>query len=155
MSFGIEIERAALDTGYRLLSRHVRCERFPGKAVRFLGDCVRDAMAEERQVISETTAIARFAKSTGLPESFLRDDRPLVPAELDAFFGQRLFGQRAVVEQLKQLIYTFKAGLNDPAKPIATLLFAGPTGVGKTAAAKAMADYFFGAGRASPCSDST
>ena len=145
-TLSIEIERPALDTGYRLLSRFARYERFPGKAVKFFGECVRTALAEQRGTVGETDAIAQFARTTGLPEVFLRDDRPLDEADLDAAFGQRLFGQASVIRHLKDAVYLFKSGLNDPGKPIATMLFAGPTGVGKTAAAKALAASFFGAG---------
>lgn len=145
-ALSVEIERQALDTGYRLLNRYVRYERFPGKAVRFFGDCLREALAAQAGTVTETAAIAHFARSTGLPETFLRDDQPLDDAQVQAFFAQQLFGQDAAIGHLKDVVYLFKAGLNDPAKPIATLLFAGPTGVGKTAAAKALARYFFGAG---------
>lgn len=150
-ALSVEIERQALDTGYRLLQRYVRYERFPGKAVRFFGDCVREALAvpsaaADGAVVTETAAIAHFARHTGLPETFLRDDQPLDDAQVQAFFAGRLFGQDAAIGHLKDVVCLFKAGLNDPAKPIATLLFAGPTGVGKTAAAKALARYFFGAG---------
>ncbi|WP_124539823.1 AAA family ATPase [Piscinibacter terrae] len=145
-SLSVEIERAALDTSYRLLNRFMRYERFPGKAVRFLGECVRSAMAQEKQTVTEQDAITQFARTTGLPERFLRDDQPLDDAQVQAFFAQQLFGQDAAIRQLKEVVYLFKAGLNDPAKPMATLLFAGPTGVGKTAAAKALSRYFYGAG---------
>jgi ATP-dependent Clp protease ATP-binding subunit ClpC len=96
-------------------------------------------------VVTETRAITQFARFTGLPERFLRDDQPLDDAEVQAFFAGQLFGQDTAIRQLKDVVYLFKSGLNDPAKPIGTLLFAGPTGVGKTAAAKALASYFYGA----------
>ncbi|WKB52332.1 AAA family ATPase [Eleftheria terrae] len=145
-ALSVEMDAAALDTGYRLLNRYVRYERFPGKAVKFFGECVRGALADGMPVVTEAAAIAQFARTTGLPETFLRDDQPLDEAAVHGFFARRLFGQDAAIEQLKEVVYLFKAGLNDPAKPMATLLFAGPTGVGKTAAAKALAAYFFGAG---------
>ena len=148
-TLSVEIAPAALDTGYRLLNRYVRYERFPGKAVKFFGECVRGALADQAHHVSETAVIRHFAKSTGLPEPFLRDDRPLDDAEVQAFFGHKIHGQEAAIACLKEVVYLFKAGLNDPDKPIATLLFAGPTGVGKTAAAKALAAYFFGAGAGS------
>ncbi len=141
----VDIERPALDTGYRLLNRYVRYERFPGKAMRFFGECVREAMADRQATVTETRVIAQFARFTGLPERFLRDDQPLDDTEVQAFFAGKLFGQEAAIRQLKDVVYLFKSGLSDPAKPIATLLFAGPTGVGKTAAAKALASYFYGA----------
>ena len=141
----VEIERTALDAGYRLLHRYVRYDRFPGKAMRFFGECVREALADNQAVVTETRAITQFARFTGLPERFLRDDQPLDDVEVQAFFAGQLFGQDAAIRQLKDVVYLFKSGLNDPAKPIGTLLFAGPTGVGKTAAAKALASYFYGA----------
>lgn len=144
-SLSVEIEQPALDIGYRLLTRYVRYERFPGKAVRFFGECVREAIADRQPAVTETRAIAQFARFTGLPERFLRDDQPLDDAKVQAFFASQLFGQEAAIRHLKDVVYLFKSGLNDPAKPIATLLFAGPTGVGKTAAAKALASYFYGA----------
>lgn len=144
-ALSVEIEQPALDIGYRLLTRYVRYERFPGKAVRFFGECVREAIADREPVVTETRAIAQFARFTGLPERFLRDDQPLDDAEVQAYFAGQLFGQDAAIRHLKDVVYLFKSGLNDPAKPIATLLFAGPTGVGKTAAAKALAGYFYGA----------
>jgi ATP-dependent Clp protease ATP-binding subunit ClpC len=144
-TLAVQIERPALDTGYRLLNRYVRYERFPGKAVKFFGDCVRAALTDERGTVDETAVIAHFATTTGLPEIFLRDDRPLDDAQVQAHFASRLFGQDTAILHLKDVVYLFKSGLNDPGKPIATLLFAGPTGVGKTAAAKALAGYFFGA----------
>jgi len=144
-ALSVEIEQPALDAGYRLLTRYVRYERFPGKAVRFFGECVREAIADREPMVTETRAIAQFARFTGLPERFLRDDQPLNDAEVQAYFAGQLFGQDAAIRQLKDVVYLFKSGLNDPAKPIATLLFAGPTGVGKTAAAKALASYFYGA----------
>jgi len=141
----VEIERQALDAGYRLLHRYVKYERFPGKAMRFFGECVREAIADGQSVVTESRTITQFARFTGLPERFLRDDQPLVDDDVQAFFAGQLFGQDAAIRQLKDVVYLFKSGLNDPAKPISTLLFAGPTGVGKTAAAKALASYFYGA----------
>ena len=134
-TLSVQIEPSALATGYRLLNRFVRYESFPGKAVRFFGDCVRAALADRIAVIDEAAVIAHFAKTTGLPKFFVRDE-PLDESALHAFFARQLFGQDEAIARLKEVLYLFKAGLNDPAKPIATLLFAGPTGVGKTAAAR-------------------
>lgn len=143
----IQLEPRAIDTAFQLLNRFFPHERFPGKAVTFLGQCVSDAIAAKRSHIKPRDVIAQFVNQSGMPELFLRDDLHLDQEALRAFFYSRIIGQPAVTDQLCNLVKIFKAGLNNPHKPIATLLFAGPTGVGKTASAKALADYFFGAGQ--------
>src|SRR5262249_11151343 len=57
---------------------------------------------------------------------------------------ERVLGQRAAVDAMVDLVTLTKAGLNDPKKPLGVLLFVGPTGVGKTEIAKALAEFMFG-----------
>src|SRR5207249_2756644 len=60
------------------------------------------------------------------------------------WFSTRVIGQEEAVDLVSALIGTVKAGLTPPHKPIASLLFVGPTGVGKTEMAKALAEFLFG-----------
>lgn len=143
----IELENTALDTAYRLLNRYYPYENFPGKGIKFLGQCVGAAQVQNRQVVDTGLVIETFAKETGLPEIFLRDEQFLDEQELYDFFDKRIIGQPEAVNKMADLVKIFKAGLNAPDRPIATLIFAGPTGVGKTASAKTLADYFFGKGQ--------
>ena len=150
------IEPRAGLLAHRLLERHLRYERFPGKAVRFLSDLTHRALqdaevlgdvAPSPVVVDEASVMAAFVERTGMPESLLNDAVPLSASELRAYFSERVIGQTRAVDEAARVVEVFKAGLNDPDKPVATMLFAGPTGVGKTALVKAMADWFFGQGQ--------
>lgn len=143
----VNITEDALDTAIRLLKRFNPYESFPGKGIRFLGECVNDALFHQKKQVNRQDVIAHFIRRTGLPELFLRDDLLLDQQELYSFFEKRIIGQSAVVERLANIVKIFKAGLNNPYKPITTLIFAGPTGVGKTASAQALSEYFFGKGQ--------
>ncbi len=143
----IQIPQDALTLAYRLLLRYYPYESFPGKAVKFLSRCVNETELNEENVITKEVIIQNFVNQTGLPELFLRDDILLNQKELKDHFLSSIIGQEEAVEKLCEIVKVFKAGLNNPGKPITTLVFAGPTGVGKTASAKALADYFFGKGQ--------
>ena len=143
----LRISDQALNTSYRLLLRYFPYESFPGKAVKFLSQCISDAQLEQRDQIKKEDVLRNFLKQTGLPELFLRDDLLLQQGELQQYFERRIIGQPTAINKLMEVIKIFKAGLNNPEKPIATMVFAGPTGVGKTASAKVLADYFFGKGQ--------
>ncbi|MBK6621297.1 MAG: AAA family ATPase [Saprospirales bacterium] len=132
---------------YRLLKRYYPYEVFPGKGIKFLAQCVHDARISGQLKIGVEEVITQFTQQTGLPEIFLRDDMLLDQEELRDYFNRRIIGQEEAVEKLCGIVKIYKAGLNNPHKPITTLLFAGPTGVGKTASAQALADYFFGKGQ--------
>lgn len=126
---------------YRLHRRFLPYQSFPGRASLFLRRLFETQEPLDREVVLE-----RFSKETGLPLHLLEDERPLPPAEVEQFFRHRVVGQEAACGEVTRLVTTFKAGLNDPGRPLGVLLFSGPTGVGKTQMAKSLADYFFGAG---------
>lgn len=141
----ITIEESALNLAYRLLDRYIRYEAFPGKIIKFMTSCVNDAL--DKKCIDDEKVLTQFVQKTGLPPFLLRDEMLLDTAALHDYFAKRIIGQTQAIEHVCQVIMIFKAGLNDPNKPIATLLFSGPTGVGKTACVLALAKYFFGQGQ--------
>lgn len=143
----VEIAADAQQLAYRLLARYFQYESFPGKGIKFLGQCVSTALFNEKKHISKNDIIDTFIEKTGLPELFLKDNIRLDTIELSQYFNSKIIGQPKAIEKMTGIVKVFKAGLNNPYKPIATLVFAGPTGVGKTASAKALADYFFGKGQ--------
>ena len=143
----ISIDQDALQLSYRLLARYYPYESFPGKAINFLGTCITAAKAKELTNIDKEHLLEIFINQTGLPALFLKDDILLNQLDLQQHFSNNIIGQPNVIQVLTNVVKIFKAGLNNPYKPIQTLLFTGPTGVGKTASAKALAEYFFGKGQ--------
>jgi len=129
----------------QMVERYIKYEQAPGKQVRFLSECIKLADNQPKS-LSRNNIIHTFSGYTGLPEIILRDEIPLSQETLLSHFSNHIIGQDQILHNLCRVVQTFKAGLNDPDKPIATLLFAGPTGVGKTAAAKTLSEYFFAAG---------
>lgn len=143
----ITIEESALNLAYRLLDRYLRYEAFPGKIINFLSSCVNEVHVQKQELIDNEKVLTQFVQKTGLPSFLLRDEILLDTVALHNYFAKRIIGQYRAIERVCQVVMVFKAGLNDPNKPIATLLFAGPTGVGKTACVRALAEYFFGQGQ--------
>lgn len=88
--------------------------------------------------------LATFATQTGLPLVYLDPDRPLDPDGVLRWFQQRLHGQPLAVERLVERLAAFKAALNRPGRPLASLLLLGPTGVGKTELARLLAEHLYG-----------
>ncbi len=135
------------DTVDYLFRRFMPYHAMPGKAARFLSSLFEKAKQDGRQGIGIPQVIESFIELSGLPEAMLRDDRPLAVADVEEWFHERIIGQNEACRIAAEIIATFKAGLNDPRRPLGTLLFCGPTGVGKTELAKAMSRYLFGHGR--------
>ncbi|MEJ2610129.1 MAG: AAA family ATPase [Candidatus Thiodiazotropha sp.] len=137
----------AMELSLQLVNRYIKYQKNPGKQVQFFSRVIRQAHHEKKSSIESPFVLAQFIQYTGLPSILLDDTIPLTKQSLLSYFKEKIKGQDNVLEQISILIQTFKAGINDPHKPIATLLFAGPTGVGKTAAAKALSEYFFANGQ--------
>lgn len=87
---------------------------------------------------------AAFSQYSGLPVELISDDVPANAAAIASRLEARVIGQDAACETSARVLARFKAGLSDPDRPVGTLFFAGPTGVGKTELAKQLARYMFG-----------
>ena len=141
----VRIEAEARDLIYRLFRRFLPYEAFPGKTVNFTTRLYERAKSDHVTEITNDRIISAFVKATGLPELFLRDEVSLEEHDLRAFFEHEVIGQPEACRAATSAVLTFKAGLNDPNRPISVLLFTGPTGVGKTELSRSLARFLFGA----------
>jgi ATP-dependent Clp protease ATP-binding subunit ClpC len=96
------------------------------------------------QSIGAPALTAAFCARTGYPPALVDPAVPLDPAGLLARLRARVMGQDAAMELLAHLVVTLKTNLADPRKPLGSFLLLGPTGVGKTESALALADLLFG-----------
>ena len=88
--------------------------------------------------------IARIiSRWTGIPVNKLNESERSKILHLDTVLHKRVVGQDEGVEKVTEAILRSKAGIKDPTKPIGSFLFLGPTGVGKTELAKALAEALF------------
>jgi ATP-dependent Clp protease ATP-binding subunit ClpA len=138
-----KVSAESIDAIERLHRRYATYSANPGRPLRFLRNLLHDPVADAATP-SPADVTRAFSRETGLPLFLLDDATPLDLAAAREHFGSRVIGQGEAVELVTDLLATVKAALNRPRRPIASLLFIGPTGVGKTEMAKALADYFFG-----------
>lgn len=138
---GVQFKPDVLPLTIDLQRRFMRGRAFPGKAVEFFRQLSSNF---PRRSVDATLARAHFQRKTGMASVFLESSATLARADVDRFFAERIVGQEAAVGAMADVISLGKGRLNDPDRPMASLLFLGPTGVGKTECAKALAEYFFG-----------
>ena len=101
---------------------------------------VTDGIAEvDEDLISEV-----LSKSTGIPVFKLTEEETDRLRNMEAELHQRVIGQDEAIKSLSQAMRRTRAGLKDPNRPSGSFIFAGPTGVGKTELAKALAEFLFG-----------
>jgi ATP-dependent Clp protease ATP-binding subunit ClpC len=142
----IDTSPAVIELVYRLFNRFFPYYAFPGKTAGFFSRLIESADMEGAAEITKERVLQEFIRQTGLPELFLRDEMLLREADVVDTFTEHVIGQQDACHTAARLVTTFKAGLNDPNRPIGVLLFCGPTGVGKTELAKAVSRFFFGHG---------
>lgn len=134
-------EPEALDKLNRLHRRYATYSVYPGRPLRFLTNLQQDTPADQQ--IAASDVIDRFSRETGLPATLLDESQPLDLSGLRDWFSERVIGQLQAVDLIVELIASIKAGMTQPERPIASLLFIGPTGVGKTEMAKTIAEFFY------------
>ncbi len=96
-----------------------------------------------RESVTEDEIARIISRWTGIPVAKLTESERSKTLHLDELLHKRVIGQEEGVEKVTEAIIRSKAGIKDPTKPIGSFLFLGPTGVGKTELAKALAEALF------------
>lgn len=94
--------------------------------------------------VTEEDIASIVASWTGVPVSKLTESESEKLLHMEDTLHQRLIGQDEAVKAISRAIRRARVGLKNPNRPIASFIFSGPTGVGKTELTKALATYFFG-----------
>ena len=137
----VEFKPDLIPAVYELQNRFSRSRAFPGKAVEVIHQL---AHKSDRQILDYRDVFSFFQARTGIRQQLLRQDFPAERRDIAAFFNSRIKGQPRAVEAMSDLVVRILSQLNEPGRPLSSLLFLGPTGVGKSESAKSLAEYFFG-----------
>jgi ATP-dependent Clp protease ATP-binding subunit ClpC len=108
---------------------------------------IEESGGDLRPTVAEVTAediAGVVSRATGIPVSQLTQEERERLLRLEGQIHERIVGQEEAVEAVAEAIRRARAGLSDPNRPIGSFLFLGPTGVGKTELARALADALFG-----------
>jgi ATP-dependent Clp protease ATP-binding subunit ClpB len=96
-----------------------------------------------KEAVDEEDIAEVVAKWTGIPVSRLMEGEVEKLIHMEDRLHERVVGQDAAIEAVSNALRRSRAGLQDPNRPIGTFLFLGPTGVGKTELARALAEFMF------------
>ena len=102
------------------------------------------AAAESGPMVTEEDIAQIVASWTGVPVQKLTESESAKLLNMEETLHQRLIGQDEAVKAVSRAIRRARVGLKNPNRPIASFIFSGPTGVGKTELTKSLAAYFFG-----------
>lgn len=138
---GVTFTPEALDAAVHLSVRHLRDRFLPDKAIDVLDEAgAARSSAGQGGVVGAPDIEATVARMARVPVGAVKAEEVQSLATLEADLKGRVYGQDRAVEAVASAVKLARAGLRDPQKPQGAFLFAGPTGVGKTELARALAD---------------
>lgn len=138
----VQYEENAIEQIVKLSSRYITNREFPDKAIDIMDEVgvkVKLRSQEKIVTVSDVEEVVSYIANQPV-QSLLKSNEIKKLKELPDTLSKNIFGQEAAISQLVDVIHLSKAGLRKPNKPIASFLFVGPTGVGKTELVKQLAE---------------
>ncbi|TAM91657.1 ATP-dependent Clp protease ATP-binding subunit [bacterium] len=144
---GVEIGDDALQAAAALSAQYVAERRLPDKAIDLVDEAAAGVALRGGGRVTPDHVAAVVSQWTGVPQRHLEEGEAARLLSLEETLTRRIIGQDAAVTAVADAVRRARAGLKDPRRPL-SLLFAGPTGVGKTELARALAHFLFGSDEA-------
>jgi len=142
---GVKITDDAIHAAAKLSERYISERFLPDKAIDLVDEAAsRIRVDKSGEKVTEAAIASLVSQWTGIPaERMLKEERVRL-ANMEELLHKRVIDQEEGVHAVAEAVRHSRAGLADPRRPIGTFLFLGPTGVGKTELAKALAAFLFG-----------
>ena len=140
----VTVTLIALQTIIELSQALIHDRVFPDRAVNILDEVIAVNKSKDLNLVTAADVRQLLTKKTKVPLNKLTGDDVKLLLNLEKKLHQRVIGQNKAIKAVSDAVRRARTGLKDQHKPIASFLFAGPTGVGKTETAKALAAEFFG-----------
>jgi ATP-dependent Clp protease ATP-binding subunit ClpA len=136
------IETDAIMSAVEFGNRYIHDRKNPDKAIDLLdAACARERVKDAGTIkVTRDQIMAQVSRVTSVPMDRLQNERSAKIVELDSNIKQKLYGQDAAVDSVLERVYINFSGIGQDKKPIASFLFLGPTGTGKTELARLLAD---------------
>ena len=142
----VEYSDEAIEACVRMSERYITDRCLPDKAIDAMdeaGSMVRLKNPRKTGTVGAEDVAAVISKMTGIPSGKVAENEGNRLLKMQDRLKARIIGQDEAIDKVVRAIRRNRAGIKDPAKPIGTFLFFGPTGVGKTQLAKSLAEYLF------------
>ena len=142
-----EIEAAQAQDQYELVETlQERAEVLKGRITQLEAEygVTAKSSSDESPYVTEEDIAAVVAMWTGIPVTRLTGDETTRLLQMENVLHGRVIGQSEAIVMISKAVRRARAGLKDPRRPIGSFIFLGPTGVGKTELAKALAEFMFG-----------
>ncbi|MBQ7268883.1 MAG: ATP-dependent Clp protease ATP-binding subunit [Bacteroidales bacterium] len=140
---GVRYTKEALEACVRQTDRYIPAAHLPDKAVDAMDEAGSMVRLRGGKTVGVEDIAAVVSKISGIPAGRVARQEGQRLLEMQKRLAGSVIGQDEAVERVCRAICRNRAGLKDPARPIGTFLFFGPTGVGKTKLAKSLASYLF------------
>jgi len=141
---GVIITYPAVKAVVELSNDLILDKKLPSKAFDLLEECAVVVQKKERAIVNKSDVTALLQEKTKVPIEAVTAEESAELLNLEDKLHDRVVGQNLAVKQVADAVKRARAGLKDKNKPIASFLFVGPTGVGKTELAKTLAEEYFG-----------
>lgn len=144
---GVKYTSNSLLAAAKLSNRYISDRFLPDKAIDLLdeaGSMVKMNNDEENYFVTEDAITEVISEISGIPIGRLDTGEKARLRNLELEMGKRIKGQERAVKAVAKSVRRARSGMRDGKRPVASFLFCGPTGVGKTEVCKALAETYFG-----------